>query len=281
MTPLPPEREGCPAPEAIAALRLAAAGALAKGQWRTRRPVEEQALAGRRVLRVSPQGTPVARVLHFHGGGYRMGLPEMDAPFAEALADACGAEVLLVQYRLAPEHPFPAGLNDARAVLGALPADLPLIAMGGSAGGGLAAALAVIAAPRLAGLVLLSPWLDLRVAAPSYAANAGRDRLFSREAAEAAAALYLQGAPADHPLASPVLAPLAGLPPVLTSVGTGEVLLDDSRLFHRRLGEAGVASTLLEIDGMDHVAVSRSLDATGAAETLAAVAGFITDCLKP
>jgi acetyl esterase/lipase len=275
---LPPERAGYPAPVAIADARAASGAAIAGRRWRTARAVEPCALGGIAALRVRPVGHVRARVLHLHGGGFRMGLPEMDAPFAEALADACGVEVLLPRYRLAPEHPFPAGLNDAWTALQAMPTDLPLIVMGASAGGGLAAGAALLAARAglpLAGLVLLSAWLDLRVEARAYAENAASDPLFSRESAAAAAELYLQGSDPAHPLVSPLLADPAGLPPTLLSVGSGEVLADDARGFHRNLIAAGVPGTLSVIAGMDHVAVTRSLDQTGAAETFDTVAAFV------
>jgi acetyl esterase/lipase len=236
-------------------------------------------LGGCEVLRASSPEPPRARVLHLHGGGYRMGMPEMDAPFAEALAGRCGVEVILPRYRLAPEHPFPAGLNDALAALDALPADMPVILSGGSAGGGLAAALAALCGPGIAGLALLSPWLDLRLTAPSLDANAASDPLFSREAATLAAELYLQGHDPADPLASPVLADTSGFPPTLIAVGTGEVLLDDSRTMAARLERAGIAARLIEVPGMDHVAVTRDSQAIGAADTFAALTSFIDERL--
>jgi acetyl esterase/lipase len=233
-------------------------------------------------LRFQPEGKPKGYVLQLHGGGFRIGRPEFESLFAEALVDRCGVEVVVPQYRLAPEGPFPAGLLDASAALRALRAevgDAPLIVGGDSAGGGLAASLGVLSAanggPRIDGLVLLSPWLDLRVSAPAYAANAASDPMFSRESAEIAAELYLQGFDPAHPLASPLLAPIAAYPPTLISVGTGEVLVDDSRLFHEKLTAAGVASRLSAIDAMEHVAVVRGLEMPGAAETFAAVTAFV------
>ncbi|MDE2595448.1 MAG: alpha/beta hydrolase fold domain-containing protein [Sphingomonadales bacterium] len=275
---LPPERNGYPAPPAIIAAREASGAAIAQRRWRTVREPRRCTVGGVDALQVLPAGQVRARVLHLHGGGFRMGLPEMDAPFAEALADRCGAEVLLPRYRLAPEHPFPAGLNDAWAALRALPRDLPLFVIGASAGGSLAAGAALLAAREgagLAGLVLLSAWLDLRVEARAYDEHAASDPLFSRAAAEAAAELYLQGGDAGHPLASPLLAPPSGLPPTLISVGSGEVLADDSIGFHQHLQAAGVPCTLSAIVGMDHVAITRGLDQPGAQATFDAVAGFI------
>ncbi len=274
MSGLPPERAGFAAPAEIAALRAGAEAALASGRWATRRPVEAQRIGGCEVLRVSPTGTPRGRVLHFHGGGYRLGMPEMDAPFAEALADACGVEVLLPRYRLAPEHPFPCALNDGLALFDGLSGDLPSFLSGASAGGGLAAAIASIRPGRIAGLMLHSAWLDLSVTAPSYDTNAATDPLFSRVSAEAAAALYLQGEDPANPLASPLFADPAVFAGTLITVGAGEVLRDDARALATQLGGK---ARLLEVPGMDHVAVTRDRDATGAAEVFGATCAFIDE----
>lgn len=280
MNELPTERAGRPAPPEILERREAMLAALKAGAWRTERVPIEATLAGVRVLRFQPPGARRGVVLHLHGGGFRIGCPEMVGPFAAALAARCGVEVVLPAYRLAPEHPFPAGLVDARAVLAALRQERagPLIVSGDSAGGGLAAALTALSAadaPRLCGLVLLSAWLDLTCASASYEANADTDPLFSLGAAQLAAELYLQGLSPRDPLASPRFAAVAGFPPTFVSIGTGEVLADDGRGFHQALRAAGVEAALLEVDGMEHVAVTRSLALPGAAETFDALAAFI------
>lgn len=279
---VPPERPGRPAPADLADRRAQMGVAIAGGAFRTARPPVEESFAGLRTLRFRPEGVPRGWMLQLHGGGFRIGRPEFEGPLAEALAARCGIEVVVPQYRLAPEAPFPAGLNDALAALGALRAQIggaPLILGGDSAGAGLAASVAIHAAahggPRIDALVLLSPWLDLTVTAASYAANAASDPMFSTESAQVAAELYLQGFDPRHPLASPLFAPVAGLPPTLLSVGSGEVLLDDALRFHEQLAAAGVRSDLLAIDGMEHVAVVRSLELPGAAETFAAVVAFV------
>jgi acetyl esterase/lipase len=255
------------------------------GAWKTARPPVETTFAGMRTLRFQPQGKPRGWILQLHGGGFRIGRPEFESLYAEALVERCGIEVVVPQYRLSPEAPFPSGLIDALAALVALReevGDAPLIVGGDSAGGGLAAALGVLigarGGPRIDGLVLLSPWLDLRVTAASYAENAG-DPLFSKESADIAAELYLQGFDPTHPLASPLLAPIASYPPTLISVGTPEVLRDDSFAFHEKLNRAGVSNRLSAIGGMDHVAVVRGLDLPGSAETLEEAVGFIESVL--
>lgn len=282
---LPAERSGRPAPPDLAERRAQMAAAIAAGAFATAAPAIEIELAGLRTLRFDPAQAPRGYVLQLHGGGFRIGRPEFEGPFAEALAACCGVTVTVPQYRLAPEAPFPGGLNDALAALAALreeAADTPLIVSGDSAGAGLAASLGLMAAagraPRVDGVVLLSPWLDLTVTAPSFRANAACDPLFGTASARIAAELYLQGFDPHHPLASPVLAEVAdliGFPPCLISVGTGEVLLDDSLRFHARLKAAGCDSRLSALDGMDHVAVVRGLDLPGAAETFTAVTDFI------
>ena len=280
MIALPPERIGRAAAAEILAARAGMANLSAERCWRGALLPTEESLGGVRVLRFRPKRRAAATVLHFHGGGYRLGCPEYVAPFAAALSERCQVEVICPAYRLAPEHPYPAGLIDARAVLRALmPAvSAPCILSGDSAGGGLAAGLALLALGEslpLAGLVLLSAWLDLSVSAPSYVANAATDPLFSLDSARLAAELYLQGAWARDPLASPLYAPLAGFPPTFISVGQGEVLADDSRRFHEALLAAGAPSELHALAQMTHIAVVRDRSAPGAAETFALLGAFI------
>jgi acetyl esterase/lipase len=281
---LPPERQGRAAPDDLAERRLGMAGAVAAGMWRTDPPPETLSLGGVRALRFAAPGAARGTVLHLHGGGFRQGCPEMTGPFAAALAARCGVDVVCLAYRLAPEHPFPAGLTDARTALTALQAAAagPLILSGDSAGGGLAAGLAALSATdaqRPAALALLSAWLDLTVTSRFYEINAGSDPLFSRLAATEAAALYLQGASPGHPLASPLFAAGAAFPPTFVSVGEGEVLVEDSRRFAAALEAAGVAATLSVVPGMEHTAVVRGADLTGSAETFAGLAAFIDEAL--
>lgn len=284
---LPPLREGRPAPADLAERRAQMQAAVEAGAWKTAKPPIEERFAGLRTLRFKPDGAPRGYMLQLHGGGFRIGRPEFESFFAEALAARCGIEVVVPQYRLAPEAPFPAGLVDALTALKALrreAGDAPLIVGGDSAGGGLAASLGVLTAaeggPRIDGLVLLSPWLDLRVTADTYASNAATDPMFSKESADVAAELYLQGFDPTHPLASPLLAPIEAFPPTLISVGTGEVLFDDSRLFHDKLAAAGARSELRAIEGMEHVAVVRGLEMPGAPETFAAAVAFVERVLQ-
>lgn len=280
---VPPERPGRSADPELAARRAQMQAAVDAGTWKTKAAPLETPLAGRRTLRFSPAAKPRGYVLALHGGGFRIGRPEFESLLAEALVERCGVEVVVPQYRLAPEHPFPAGLNDAVATFDALRSEIgtaPLIVMGDSAGAGLAASLGLLRSGEIAGLVLLSPWLDLRVSAEAYTENAASDPMFSAESASVAAELYLQGYDPAHPLASPLLADITGFPASLISVGTGEVLRDDSLLFHQKLLAAGVECRLSAIVGMDHVAVVRGMDLPGSAETFEQVAQFINSALE-
>jgi monoterpene epsilon-lactone hydrolase len=188
--------------------------------------------------------SPAATILHFHGGGYRLGSASAWSGLAAAITSATGARTILPDYPLAPEHPFPAALHAGHNVIEEARRrwpDSPLILSGDSAGGGLALALAgALASPSpLSALILFSPWLDLTLSAASYDRCAISDRLFSRDIASAAADTYLQGWPAADPLASPLLAPVDTLPPLLLFASASEALVDDSIAFHRRLVQAG------------------------------------------
>jgi acetyl esterase/lipase len=199
-------------------------------------------------------------VLYLHGGGYVSGSPRTHRPLAGEIAHAAGARLLLPAYRLAPEHPFPAALEDAWVAYwwllkqGVQPGQI--VVAGDSAGGGLALALLVAlrdaGLPLPAGLVCISPWVDLTLRGASLRANEGRDYL-NAAAIRAVAALYLNGRDAREPLASPLFADLRGLPPTLIQTGTAELLLDDSKRLARRAAAAGVPVELELWENMVHV----------------------------
>ncbi|WP_052424538.1 alpha/beta hydrolase [Streptomyces fulvoviolaceus] len=189
-------------------------------------------------------------LLHFHGGGYRAGAPELSRPLAGHLARRVGAEVTVPPYRLAPVHPFPAAVEDGLAAYAALLgrgfAPERTAVVGESAGGGLA--LAVLVAAREAGLPMpgaavgLSPWLDLTVEAPSYERCAATDPVLGRTDLLDSAVLYLAGADPRAPTASPLFASaetLAALPPVLLQSSRDEVLADDAVRFGKRMAAVG------------------------------------------
>lgn len=280
---LPPERPGNLAPQDLSERRAGMRAAIAAGVWRTDPPPQEIEIGGLRSLRFLPEDTSRGTVLHCHGGAFRIGSPETIAPFAAALAARCTVTVICPAYRFAPEHPFPAGLRDCWSVLDGLrDIQSPVLLSGDSAGGALATGLAMLAADAgvpIAGLALISPWLDLAANSSSYQRNAESDPLFSQSAAREAAAQYLQGMVANHPLASPMHGPLSGLPQTHISVGDGETLNGDAEQFHDKLQSASIRSELLVVAGMEHVAMTRDLSLPGAAAAFEGLARFITDCL--
>jgi acetyl esterase/lipase len=186
-------------------------------------------------------------LLYFHGGGHMFGSVLSHRHLVARLAAAAGVTAFSVDYRLAPEHPFPAGLDDAREAYdfllgqGFAPADL--VVGGESAGANLAAALLLrlgqgrVAPP--AGLYLLSPWLDMACRGESMASRAATDPLISRAALLACADAYLAGASPDDPQASPLLGDLASLPPILVQASADEVLLSDALNFVAKAAQAG------------------------------------------
>jgi monoterpene epsilon-lactone hydrolase len=202
-----------------------------------------------------------ATVLYLHGGGYAIGSTRSHRHLAAATAKAAGMRVLLVDYRLAPEHPFPAALEDAMASyrwLLATGQEAGRVAIAGdSAGGGLT--VATLLALRDAGTALpaagvcISPWVDLTCSALSYQTKAASDPMVKREGVTRMAAWYLAGADPETPLASPLHADLRGLPPLLIHVGSEEVLLDDARHLAERAQAAGVEATLEIWPEMVHV----------------------------
>jgi epsilon-lactone hydrolase len=237
-------------------------------------------MEGVRVLRYTPT-QPEGTLVHFHGGGFRMGCPEIGAYYATRIAQQNSVEVICVGYTLAPEAPFPTAILEGLNILKGLAEHqprLPLFLSGESAGGGLAASVAILAAEQgitLTGVILLSPWLDLTLTATSYQTNAATDQLFSYETAKTAAELYLQGHAPDNPYASPLLAEIEEFPPTLISTGNIEVLVDDSRRFAQKLADCGTDIAYHEVTGMAHVAVVRDINATGAEQTAREIEAFI------
>lgn len=200
-------------------------------------------------------------ILYFHGGGYALGLTAVHRQWLARLSQATKMRGLAVQYRLAPEHPFPAALDDALAAYRWLLAqDIPpsTILLGGdSAGGGLALALLVAlrdaGEPLPAGAFCLSPWTDLALTGNSMQGNASSDPILSAELLGRYAAAYVNGRPLNNPLISPLYADLTNLPPLLLQAGTAETLLDDAVRFVEKAQQAGVAATLDNYAGMFHV----------------------------
>jgi len=234
---------------------------------------------------ISPANAPPDKaILYFHGGGFRIGSVASLRDLIAQIALASGCRVLAINYRLAPEHRFPAALDDAIAAygwmldLGLKPANIAFA--GDSAGGNLV--LAAMLALRERGLplpisaVLMSPWTDLAATGASYVSRAEADPIHQRPMILALAKSYLggQGDPCD-PLVSPLYADLTGLPPLLIQVGDRETVLDDSVMFADKARAAGIDVSLEVWDGMIHVFQMFGAELPEAHQAIASIAGFL------
>jgi acetyl esterase/lipase len=209
----------------------------------------------------APGCDPARAVLFLHGGGYAIGSINTHRRLAYDVSAASGARVLLIDYRLAPEHPFPAALDDAtkawRWLLkqGLSPDKMAIV--GDSAGGGLTIATLVNLRDQKLGLpacaVAISPWVDLEGVGNSLATRSAQDPMVQKEGLAWMARLYLAGKDARTPLAAPLHADLSGLPPVLVQVGTAETLLDDATRIAERLHAVGGEVKLAIWPNMLHV----------------------------
>ena len=239
---------------------------------------------------IAPTGAPQDKaILYFHGGGFRLGSVSSHRDLIARIADASGCRVLAINYRLAPEHRFPAQLEDALAAYGwmleqGLRPDNIAFA-GDSAGGNLVLAAMLSLRERgpplpVAG-VLMSPWTDLSATGASYLSRADADPIHARPMILALAKNYLgeSGDPC-HPLASPLYADLANLPPLLIQVGDRETVLDDSTLFAGKAQAAGVDVELQVWDGMIHVFQMFAAELAEGCRAIASIAQFLTKHLK-
>lgn len=201
---------------------------------------------------LAPGSDPSKVLLFFHGGGYCSGSIVSHRGMVTEAGRAARARTLAVGYRLAPEHPFPAAIEDARSAYrflldqGVAPSKIAIA--GDSAGGGLTLALMTrvrdAREPLPACAWLVSPWVDLQMTGASLAEKAVTDPLISKSYLEELASAYLAGADPANPLVSPLNADLAGLPPLLVQVGSAETLLDDAVRIARRAGAADVRVNL-------------------------------------
>jgi acetyl esterase/lipase len=231
--------------------RVPFAAKLAPG-WRIR-PGDGPPLAGEWIEPAAPDHSARRRCILFcHGGAYIAMSSRTHRVMTSRLAAWSDATVFALDYRLAPEHPFPAALDDAvaayRALLGVGFDAAGLAVAGDSAGGGLALALLLAlrdaGEPLPAAAAVFSPWTDMAATGDSIVANDSRDAMFYGNWVKVEARHYLQETPATHPLASPLYADLAGLPPLFIQVSDSEVLLDDSHRFFEKARAAGVEATL-------------------------------------
>jgi monoterpene epsilon-lactone hydrolase len=221
-------------------------------------------IGGVSAIEVTAPGTDAdadAVILYFHGGVYVIGSAATSVPLVAELARRTGARVITLDYRLAPEHPYPAAVGDARdAYQGLLEQgiDPGQIALAGeSSGGGLA--VATLLALRDAGTplpscaFLMSPYADLTLSGDSIADRAEVDRTLTPEGLRLRIPDYVDGADASDPLISPIFADLTGLPPLLIQAGSNEILLSDALRLAERAAMADVTVILDVTDGVPHV----------------------------
>ncbi len=221
--------------------------------------VDAGGVAGERLIPPATSGD--RQILFLHGGGFVSGSPRLYRNLTWRLAAAAGAGLLCLDYRLAPEHPFPAALEDARAGYRFLLAEgadpRRIIVIGDSAGGGLAFSLLLRlrdeGARLPAAAVALSPWTDLALTGESLRRNAAADPMIDADRVPPLADHYLAGADPRTPYASPLYGDLSGLPPALIQVGSDEVLYDDAVRLAARLRAASCRVELEIWPRMPHV----------------------------
>jgi acetyl esterase/lipase len=217
-----------------------------------------ESLAGQPCAIMTPELRRAGAMLYVHGGGFVVGSKTSHGPYAARLARATGLETFLPDYSLAPEHPFPAALNEMKAAWLKLADKIegPLVLAGESAGGNLAMSLALrlrdegLRPPDAVAVV--SPWSDLSMSGASVESKAKADPMLSPAGLARASDMYLKGRDRYDPAVSPLFGDMAGLPPVLIQVGSEEILLDDAVRLEDRLAESGVDSLCQVWDGMWH-----------------------------
>ena len=224
-------------------------------------------------------------ILHLHGGWFNLGTASAYRNFVGHIASSAGAAAFIPDYRLAPEHRFPAAVADVEACYrGLVDKGINKIAVtGDSAGGSLALVLLSIAGARAykgprapVGAVAISPVTDLALTGESFETRAEADPYFTKSQVAGLIASYLGHADPTDPLASPLYGDLTGLPPIRVHVGDDEVLLDDSRRYVERAVAAGVDAALDVWMGMPHGFVTSIAEFDAARRSLNAIGGFLT-----
>lgn len=215
-------------------------------------------LAGLRTWRLTPTASASDKqLLYLHGGGYVSGSLQSHADLAARLAKATGMTANLIDYRLAPDHPFPAGLNDALAAYKALIQQGPVCIAGDSAGGGLTLALMQQIReqqlPEPNALVLFSPWTDLACQGDSFQTRTTREKLLSPEWIQAMVPAYIGQEAVSNPLISPLHADFRDFPATLIQVGSEEILYSDSTRLYEQMQQAQVKVSMREYQDMWHV----------------------------
>lgn len=224
--------------------------------------IAELTLGGVPTLRVAAPGSETGKaIIYLHGGGYVVGSAQGYRGLAGEVSRAAGMPAMVLDYRLAPEHAFPAAVDDAVAAFKALVASgtspANIVFAGDSAGGGLALAAMIKLRDDgdalSAAALLISPWADATCKAGSLDSKAAEDPSLTKHGLEVCAQRYLGDADAAHPLASPALADLSGLPPLLVQVGSIEILLDDALAIAANAGKGGTMVRLEVHPGLPHV----------------------------
>lgn len=200
-------------------------------------------------------------IIYCHGGGFCVGSADSRRKLGGHLVNHLRALVVIMDYRLAPEHPFPAAIEDSVAVYRTLRAEHSrkgrILIAGDSAGGNLAIATALklrdLGEQLPAGIIAFSPWLDMEVSGETLETNCSTDRLVNRGMLEGMVTTYLADASPTDPLANPLKADLAGLPPIYVNAGSSEALLSDTTRFAEAAKAAGADVTVSIVERMQHV----------------------------
>ena len=249
------------APESIAETRTNHDKLGAKMKLSSGISEENIIVGGVKGIKFSPATESLTNVLYFHGGGYVVGSPTSHRSMTSQIAASCKSEIWSMDYRLGPENPFPAAVEDGLASYkGLLDEGIKasnIVISGDSAGGGLTVATAIRIReenlPLPAGLMLISPWTNLSSDGWSYNNNAIEDPVVHQDILKNCSSQYLGNTNCRHPLASPIEADLSNLPPILIQVGSEEILLSDSVTLAERAGAANVEVSLEIWPKMFHV----------------------------
>jgi len=221
-----------------------------------------------------------AAILHVHGGWFNLGSAHAYRNFVGHIVSSAGTAAFIPDYRLAPEHPFPAAVADVKACYrGLVDTGINKIAVVGDSAGGNLALVLVSTDIAPVGAVAISPVTDLALTGESYATRAEADPYFTKSQVGGLVASYLGPTDPKNPLASPLYGDLRGLPPIRVHVGDDEVLLDDSRRYVERAVAAGVDARLDIWMGMPHGFVTAVREFDAARQSLRAIGAFLTERL--
>jgi monoterpene epsilon-lactone hydrolase len=249
--------------------------------------IEPVQLAGRDALRFTRDGgSDGRRILHLHGGAFVLAELDLQLMMPALLATSTGAEVVSLDYRVAPEHPCPAAIDDAVAAYEELAADGPVAAIAGESAGATLTVLAAVAlrergATLPDALLAISPWTDMAGTSPRHRDPDFVDPVVSGVFLSTAAAAWRGELPLDDPRVTPLHAPLEGLPPTLVHVGGAELLLEDSLALAQRLATAGVHVELRVFPDMPHVFTAYPNLTPECDQSLSAIEAFLNDWSGP